>query len=46
MALLSENLEEARTRLNIKPPAQYNKVHQMMQDKGIDPYAVVAAVAA
>lgn len=46
VALMSENLEEARKRLNIKAPTQYNKVHQMMQDNGIDPYAVVAAVAA
>ena len=46
MALMAENLEDARKRLNIKPASQYNKVHQMMQDNGIDPYAVAAAVAA
>jgi len=46
MALMSESLEEARERLNIMPPTQYNKVHQMMQDNGIDPYAVVSAVPA
>jgi len=42
MALMAENLENARTRLNIKSPAQYNKAHQMMQDNGIDPFGVVA----
>jgi len=46
MALMAENLEEARARLNIRRASQYNKVHQMMQAKGIDPYAVVAAVVA
>ena len=46
MGLMAENLEEARKRLNIKPPTHYNKVHQMMQDIGIDPYAVVAAIPA
>jgi len=46
MALLAENLEEARQRLNIKPPTQYNQVHRLMKDNGIDPYAVVTAVAA
>ena len=44
MALLGENLEDARARLNIKPPTQYQRVHQMMQDNGIDPYAVIGAV--
>lgn len=43
MALLAENLEEARKRLNIQPPVQYDRVHKMMQDNGIDPYGVVAA---
>jgi len=46
MALMAENLEDARKRLNIKPASQYNRVHKMMQDNGIDPYAVAAAVAA
>lgn len=44
MKLLAENLDEARTRLNIKPATQYHRVHQMMQDNGIDPYAVIGAV--
>lgn len=46
MALLGENLEEARARLNIKPITQYDNVHQLMRDNGMDPYAVVSAVAA
>jgi len=44
MKLLAENLDEARERLNIKPATQYHRVHQMMQDNGIDPYAVIGAV--
>jgi ubiquinone biosynthesis protein COQ4 len=44
MKLLAENLDEARARLNIKPATQYHRVHQMMQDNGIDPYAVIGAV--
>ena len=43
MALLGENLEQARARLNIRPIAHYNKVHEIMQDNGMDPYAVVSA---
>ena len=46
MDLMAEDLEVARARLGIKAPTQYNKVHSLMQDNGIDPYAVVAAVAA
>ena len=46
MALLAENLEQARARLNIHPIAQYNKVHEIMQDNGIDPYGVIQAQAA
>ena len=44
MKLLAENLDEARERLKIKPATQYHRVHQMMQDNGIDPYAVIGAV--
>ena len=46
MALLGENIEDARARLNIKPTTQYDKVHQLMRDNGMDPYAVVSAAAA
>ncbi|MEP3891575.1 MAG: Coq4 family protein [Hellea sp.] len=46
MALLGENLDAARARLNIKAASQYNKVHQIMQDNGMDPYAMVSAAAA
>lgn len=46
MALLAEDLDAARKRLNIKTPAQYNRVHSVMQENGIDPYAVIEAQAA
>ena len=41
MALLSENLDQARKRLNIKPARLYNAVHSSMQANGIDPYGVI-----
>ena len=41
MALLSENLEEARKRLNIKPASKYDQVHATMQANGIDPFGVI-----
>ena len=46
IALLGENLEEARERLNIKPPKLYQQVHAEMQANGIDPYEVIGQVAA
>ena len=46
MALLSENLEEARKRLNIKPASKYDQVHATMQANGIDPYGVIEVQAA
>ena len=46
MALLGENLEDARKRLNIKPVSQYEAVHAAMQANGIDPYSVIEAQAA
>lgn len=46
MALLGENLEQARARLNIRPIAYYDKVHKIMQDNGMDPYAMISAAAA
>ena len=41
--LLGENIETARTRLNIKPPVQYERVHQIMLDNGLDPYEMIAS---
>jgi ubiquinone biosynthesis protein COQ4 len=46
IALLGENLEDARERLNIRPPKLYQQVHAEMQANGIDPYAVIGQVAA
>lgn len=43
MALLGENLEAARKRLNIKPATHYNAVHAAMQANGIDPFGVIEA---
>ena len=42
MELLSENLDEARKRLNIKPAQQYDRVHQIMRDHGLDPYDMIS----
>lgn len=44
--LMAEPLEDARKRLNIKPPARYNEVHDRMRNAGIDPYGVIGAEAA
>ncbi len=46
ITLLGENLEEARERLNIKPPKLYQQVHAEMQANGIDPYEVIGQAAA
>jgi len=43
ISLLGENLESARKRLNIKPPTQYENVHQIMRDNGLDPYEMISA---
>ena len=43
VALLGENLEEARKRLNIKPATLYHDVHTAMKANGIDPFGVVSA---
>ncbi|MDB2437989.1 Coq4 family protein [Hellea sp.] len=45
MALLAENLDEARQRLNIKPAVQYHRVHQILQESGIDPFGVITVAA-
>jgi len=44
-ALLAENLEDARKRLNINPPTRYSEVHETMRNNGIDPYGVIGAAA-
>lgn len=44
-ALLAENLESAKQRLNINPPTQYSRVHESMRHNGIDPYGVIGAAA-
>lgn len=41
MALLAENLENARKRLNITPPEAYYEAHRKMAEKGIDPYGAL-----
>ena len=43
MALLAENLEDARRRLNIRTATEYNQVHAAMQANNIDPFEVIAA---
>jgi len=45
IALLGENLEDARRRLTINPPTLYSEVHDTMRNNGIDPYGVVGATA-
>lgn len=45
VALLGENLEDARARLNIKPAVLYHQVHETMRKNGLDPYGVVGAAA-
>ncbi|MEE9434544.1 MAG: Coq4 family protein [Sphingorhabdus sp.] len=45
MALLAEPLEEARKRLNIKPPTQYNRAHELMLQDGLDPYDLMKQTA-
>lgn len=46
IALMEEPLEDARRRLNIKPPVSYQQVHETMRNEGIDPYGVIGAQAA
>ena len=37
-ALLAEPLADARKRLGIKEPTQYNRAHEIMRAGGVDPY--------
>ena len=43
MALMSENLEDARTRLGIEPPIHYNETHAIMRANNIDPFGVIGS---
>ena len=43
ITLMAEPLEQARSRLNIAPPKLYRKVHAMMKESGIDPFAVIGS---
>jgi ubiquinone biosynthesis protein COQ4 len=43
VALMSENLEDARARLNIPAPTYYDQTHALMREYGIDPYGVVGS---
>jgi len=45
-ALLRLPLEEARAKLNIKPPTIYNQALEQMRGGGFDPYDLLASVAA
>ncbi|WP_017930236.1 Coq4 family protein [Robiginitomaculum antarcticum] len=42
IALLAENLEDARKRLNIGTPSVYFNAHDMMTASGIDPYGTLS----
>lgn len=42
MALLAENLEDARKRLNIGTPTVYFESHKVMAENGIDPYGTLS----
>lgn len=46
MTLLAMPLDEARAKLNIKPPTNYNRAHDMMRAGGIDPYDMLGQQAA
>jgi ubiquinone biosynthesis protein COQ4 len=46
LALLREPLADARKRLGITTPAAYKAAHQAMLSRGIDPYNLLAPVAA
>ncbi len=44
--LLPLPIEEVRQRLNIAPPRQYNRVHEMWRAQGVDPYDILGKQAA
>ena len=43
IALMSEDLEQARTRLGIDSPIYYTQTHAMTREAGIDPFSVVGS---
>ena len=43
VALMSENLADARHRLAIEPPIFYDKCHALMRENGIDPFSVIGS---
>ncbi|MGB0908694.1 MAG: Coq4 family protein [Maricaulaceae bacterium] len=43
MSLLHEPLDSARKRLGIAPPTQYDRVHAMFEENGVDPHEVLGA---
>ena len=43
MALMEEDLEAARKRLNVGTPTRYFEVHDALRSNNIDPYALIAA---
>jgi len=42
MALMEEDLDSARKRLNVGTPNRYFEVHDALRSKNIDPYALIA----
>lgn len=43
MALMEEDLESARKRLNVGTPTRYFEVHDMLRTNNIDPFGLIAA---
>ena len=43
LKLLNEPIDEVRTKLGIERPVIYHEIHNMCREKGIDPYAALAA---
>lgn len=43
VTLMAQPLQEARERLNIRPPTYYEQTHKLMRDHGIDPFGVVGS---
>jgi len=44
-ALLAEPLDEARARMSIRKPRQYDLAHRRLRESGLDPYSVLAPAA-
>jgi ubiquinone biosynthesis protein COQ4 len=45
-ALLAEPLEAARARMGIRPPRLYQRSHERLRARGIDPYTLLASATA